>query len=324
MWVELAGALTGLGLRAGVDKLLGVGKNKQPDIGKQITELVNKMNNTLETYMREGIQASEDKTWYGYNVVNESIGKNQNILQDYLNKGTEAAKQNIYQGQVDAAGYLQPQLQSGGAGLDAYMDSLGLRRPVVGSYALQDAITKKNTRDTAMSNLGPVIGNPGSAPIAPDYTAVRASVSPDLIKQKISKNLVNTNPFGTGNKYWTWMQPEGSTAGPLLYGNNGVGEFYNRGQEPGFASGNVPIFNREEAVNALYNNPTYYNNAYYDAGSEVVGAAQNNFAAQLGQYNSAKAAYDAYTANVNKVNQDTGLNPMTQAILDAYSQGYMK
>lgn len=291
-------------------KALDGGGSKGPDIGEQITNLVNNMNGTLNQYLTKALDANNDYNSKARGTINQSAKSAQNRLLEYLGKASEEAKKNTMFGVNQSAAYNQPTISAGNAGRDALMDSLGLARPVVGSEAVQQSLLKQGQLQNAMSELGAYKGTAKPA----DLTATAPVWVKNPTFQEYSKTAKpSTNMAALMQQYGYGLNWSGS--GQRATDAQGVS------YDPQW--GNILAQNdktmQQRYIQDQYNTVTKSRWDDYLKQQKQYATQQSNYQSQLQKYNAENAAYQG---QVQGINNQYAPSALEQSILQAYNQGY--
>lgn len=305
---EIAGGVLGTVAGGKVAQMMG-GGGGQPDIGQQITDMVNQQNKILRTYVDKAITSS---TSYTNDAIRGTYAQTQqanNYLTSYLDKARDEAKMNTFMGLQGSYNIAQPYMQAGGKATDALQTSFGFGVPLVGTAALQDALHAKDTttqaRQTGMEALLKQFG--GSAPTAPSGPAPTKPLlantpnNLDNVIDYIAKNLyLSTDPASiSGQGAWFIRGLENSVgARPAYDGAAPAQAAWTIARDP----------NVVKIVNPLSTQATYQ-------------GLLDKYNTQNQAYQTASTRYNNYTNQVNGLNAQTALTPMQQSILDAYNKG---
>lgn len=333
MFLELAGAVLGnlagakFGQMAG--KWLG---GDQGGIGSQIDQLVNTQNQTLNDYMNKALQSSAYYTGLGKDTLMDARDKGQANLVDYLNKATQQAKAQSQYGQQGARAALSPMLSAGMGGLDSYMDSLGLSRPITGYGALQLANMQQAQQDQARNEYllehGSLPTNPGQfTQQAPELQSFISGVTDSQLKQQLY-NSMSLNPDAPGWSYLPGRSNGSLGAKKLDSGLLNSGGITGPIQWDANAPPRAPIEHlydaRDRFVNQIFNadqSSTDWvnarNAARTSAGTQYYTGAKNQYDTALANYNANLGTYNQYQGLMNQ----NAPSAIQQAILNAQSQG---
>lgn len=304
-------------------QLIGGGDDAQPDVGEQITQLVNGMNNTLNDYLNRSLSVTQNYTDQAINQSTKYLGQANTNLTNYLAQAQRQAQMNSLYGQNINRAYLQPTIQAGNTALDAYMDSLGLKRPVVGTNAVQQALTDKALKEQSIGFLNSQYGgnlptNPGSAPIAPTQQAAYQP-SEQEIRAYITQNSNQGRGMAPGGlQIYTGMNsPWQESRGPRMQAPSGWSQ---------------QAFNEATMytdINKIDQNSPIYKNAMLgltipkqQAADAAYQQQQQAYNAQNQQYQSNLANYNQYSDALNNINANFNTSPMQDSILNAYQAGY--
>lgn len=292
MWDLLLGGVLGA---AGGSKLgqLMSGNQKQPDIGQQITDLVNNMNNTILQYGGKAIATNDLNTGNAVNAQNQYLQSAISGLNSSVDKATLSSQLQSLLGYRQAQAQNAPTISAGNVARDQWMDTLGLSRPQAGSDAIYNQGVKAS--DNALSNyiynshapqnnVGPAVSNPGAAPVRQTYNAADGSHAAEIQAQlqgnRDGGGLVNGMMYspGTLSPFYKYLMEQ-------------VGSSNYQGLMNGRSGGSVAASN-DIIKNSAMNYLNQLNQAPLDATYNQAAAA----------YNPKKQAFDAYTTASNQYN----------------------
>lgn len=226
MWAELAGGLLGGGLGG----LLGGGK-KQPDIGEQITQLVNRMNDTLSQHMEKARNANQQGTRQAKKTIEDYLGQARMDLSKYLLQAKQDAASNMWGGYQTAKAYNAPAMYAGNQALGAYMDTLGLSRPTAGFNAMQSALVNDADRQLMQSmfmSAAPEQGDLSNPVMDPGAGPELLRVNDQTTKDWIKNNGITNAGFVNWVKqnYGSGVANDVNRYGTGLAGNTGLVQQY--------------------------------------------------------------------------------------------------
>jgi len=289
MFPELLGGIMG----AGLGSFLGGKGSKQPDIGEQITELVNRMNDNLNQYLEKAMGYTTKQTDKA--IAQQGISKKaaNDYLIQYLQKAQQQAQQNAWMGQQQQRAFLSPMMMAGNSALDSYMDSLGLSRPTVGYGAIQNSLLANADQNYLKQMLGPApqVGNAVDDP----------GKSPSPLTMTMNEKIKAINAAPGGFLGWASQQFGSGVAGDMAGGLRGSpknGDFYNLVNQ--WADNNI-IKPKNQAAMDQYNQQK----AAYE------------------QYQQQLAASNAYNQQLSSI-YSQGPNAQQQGILAALQNGMIR
>lgn len=261
MWDILLGGILGGGLGGGLGAIGS--KKKQPDIGQQITDLVNTMNDTVLSYAGKAIASNDEASGRGVTTLQNYLKDAIGTQEKYLQKGTIGSQMQSMLGYNQAKANFMPTIQAGNNARDTWMDTLGISRPVAGSDSIYQAQTK--AADEAMynyfaqsntQNAPKAVNAPGAAPLYPSIT-----------QDDLSIFLTNTKNDSNSDFYRSVIGQLGEGAGKALLQG---------GANP-------------EALKGL-------------ASAYLINQRMPTYNQQMSAYNQQKAAYDKYQQQAADVN----------------------
>lgn len=293
------------------------GNSKQPDVGAQITKMVNNQNKILNEYLEKALVATGNTTFQAIGEQRQAQKNSSNTLLDYLNKASQQAKLNSMYGLQNSRATLQPTMDAGFTAQDALMDSLGLSRPVVGSGTVQNALLNQallpQQQDILLGQYGGKAPTLGAAPTAPVNKAVapksvayyQSTLTPDQVNQFIRANSKDRQ----------------STNGTYITDYYGPGSYMRTTGMNGQFTPSASLLEqaRKDAAQGAFNSAQ----AEYNNQNNIYNQAMNQYKQQQTQYGQQKQVYDTYNTQLNQLSQQYA-DPMTQSILKAYNQGYLK
>lgn len=178
--------------------------------GMDVDIPTNQMNDLLDQGLNNALNYSEG---YTNRAIDTQHGFYQQAL-DQLLLGRNAMEQGFNQSQALQAPYRDAGYES----LDAYMDTLMLSRPEMGSKKLADTLNKEATAQGQRQNLGlfnlgltglyDPNGNPNYAPtdyyatdlygrpIAPTEELLARGITPSQMQEYVQQNMRGTDPAG--------------------------------------------------------------------------------------------------------------------------------
>lgn len=305
----LAGAILGNIGGAKAAQALGGGDSSQPDIGAQITEMVNKQNGILQDYLNHAMERASNQFGQAVQGQQTQLATGTNQLISYLNSANTAAQSNANQAMTYAPIYNQPTITAGNNALDYLSDALGIPRSVVGSNAVQSAKLNQNQYNLGVGALGSKPSDPGQFTQAAPSTDVNTyTPTQDQINQYVRSHLSTVSldkdgGLGTGGAtqhYYTGGGSPGPQAGPDSLQRAGM-----------LVEAAVP----QNVMRAA--TPTVQNN--------LMQQAQQDYAQAQQQYNTNLQNYNTYNTNVSNLSNQYGMGSgtMTSSILAALNAGMM-
>ena len=311
----VAGGVTGsvLGGLAG-----GGGGSSQPDIGSQITQMVNTQNGILYQYLQKANAEAANYTNTGVKDINSGMTNATNALNAGLTGATTQANNNAQAGLNAYAATIKPYEMAGGNAMDKLSDSLGITRPTVGTFAVQNALQNQAESQRQITALGkaPTVGTAPTAPTAPltlqDYLSmVDTPGNPSSMSYVQSHNVDQGDGRG-----FLYTGPGGSFTDM----SNGTVGTVGAPLPPGVTGGmsNAQIAAQNAAILA---------SGRQGAAQDMLTAANNQYTKQnttyqsnLKSYNSALDAYNTYQGQYGAA-QGLISDPTTQSILAAFNSG---
>lgn len=274
---SVAGSLLG-GLAAG-----GSGSSTQPDVGQQITQMVNQQNGILNEYLQKAIKDSTGYTATAVNATNAANTNAQNTLSNYLTNATNTANQQSQQGNALSRATASPVIGNGLGAQDALMDSLGLRRPVIGTAALQNALQAPELAKQGIAALGTAVTNPGQ--FNGQTPTLAGNVDPNSLGTQSVIDYIKRQ----GDSYMNSLAPNWD------------------------AKWNTANYVNSNTRAALANELNASHQQQYQQ-------QQQQYAQQQQQYQGALQNYNNYQGQVQGVNNQY-MTPQVQSILQAYNSG---
>ncbi len=187
---NIAGAKLGQAVMGGDD-----GNSANDAAAQYVNGTIGNMNDILQSALDKAISSSTGYTNQAVGVQNQYMNSANQQLQNYLQQGLSGAATASQQGFNQSQALSSPYSNAGMGAIDAYQDSLGLKRAAVGSQAVSQGMQQVAALQPILQQLqaaGKTAGasNPYAMPVAP--------TSPTL----------NNNPFtGKLQDYVNQMSP---------------------------------------------------------------------------------------------------------------------
>jgi hypothetical protein len=287
--------------------MLGGGGDKPeiPLIKFQTPDFVREINSMLEGYLKQAINTQKD-------YLGQATGSLNTNTQAAIN----AAKQYGNLGFAQSQALASPYSMAGSTAMDAYMDSLGLSRPKMGSGALAQAQYAYASAQPLLDQFRQTGNNPLTAPTAPTKGAV--TVQPGnfkYISSKITKDQINN--FIKAHTYSKPGEMDPRFKDPVT---GWEGWYRMDGSKDRFGKDTLSdVMSRaKQAIATQQFNQL--NQKYHNA----IKANDKSYNTNLNAYNTQQSAYDkqvAERAQLLALFNQSGLNPQTAKLAQAYSQG---
>jgi len=307
----LAGAVTGSALGSALG---GGGSSGKPVDPYSTPSFVNTMNGMLTNSLNTAIQDYALKNRQAVDQQKTSLTNANNALTSGVATANQQAQNTSASGLQQYKALNAPLAAAGYAGLDAYTDSLGLKRAQMGSGAISDALFNTAQAQQNVNNLGKAPTAPTNAPIAPtavgNLNSFKSQVSPELLQQYLHNHVQDpengqVNSYGLYNGY-------GATGvnDPRAYDPTGMNAMWYGGAGGGSATN----FNVSDQIKNLATT----GEAQYlqQQAQQAYNQQYNKYNTKLGAYNQNANLFNTYQQQAGQA--VSGVTPQQLAIANAY------
>lgn len=269
-----------------------LGKSLDGNSGKKQEDPVSKtvlsMNDILQQALNTAISQSTGYTNKAIDQQNTSLGAATGALNTYLNQGlagaAAASKQGFNQGQALAA----PYSNAGYGALDAYQDSLGLKRPTMGGQAYAQA---GQTANNMMPMIQQLQQQAKTAGVGNAFGPLSAPTAPTMINTPYGKTKEQTQ---LDLEQYYLQNPQ-----QMYQHHPGTYELAKYGANRGYTPQTIAKMSAEKAWEGVYNRDVQAHQAQL--------SAQNQAAQQ--QYNNQVSLFSPYQNTYTQLQQQ--LNSMS-------------
>lgn len=282
-------------------------KPEVPLIKFETPNFVKEINGMLQNYLQQAMAANQFGTDQAVNTQRQYLDQATGSLNTNTQAAIKAADQYGKVGFAQSQALASPYSMAGSTGLDAYMDSLGLSRPKMGSGQLAQINYQHASAQPVLDQFRQLGNSSLTAPTAPTFnptarpTATFEDISKQISDQQVTNYIKANTKRYNGEKDPRFKDPVSR---------------YERWYAPSTANEVMTNARKSLVDQRLGQIQAQYNQAAQ--------ANQQQYNTALQGYNTQQGAYDkqiAQRADLIGLFNQLGLNPQTHNIAQAYQQG---